>query len=252
LGCDNLDVIFSADSLNSNWSYLWNFGDGQTSQQWGVSGYQFMQSGCYDISLTLTSSNGCSSTLTETNAICVIDNPVASFNVNNQVISTLEPIVTFNNTSYDATSYVWQFGDNTTSIVENPIHQYPADPALYEVILIASNNIGCVDTAIMSILLYQELELFVPNTFTPNDDEYNQVFLPVLTDGFKESSYVLNIFNRWGELIFESHDYKIGWDGTYGDQIFECQTGTYTWKISVEVLQTGERKLFHGHVNLIK
>ena len=252
LGCGNLDVIFSADSLNPNWSYSWNFGDGQTSQQWGVSGYQFMQSGCYDISLTLTSNNGCSSILTETNAICVIDNPVASFNVNNQVISTLEPIVAFNNTSYDATSYLWQFGDNTTSIVENPIHEYPADPALYEVLLIASNNIGCVDTAIMTILLYQELEIYVPNTFTPNDDEYNQVFLPVLTDGFKESSYVLYIFNRWGELIFESHDHKIGWDGTYGGQLFDCQTGTYTWKISVEVLQTGERKLFHGHVNLIK
>ena len=90
----------------------------------------------------------------------------------------------------------------------------------------------------------------MPNTFTPNDDEYNQVFLPILSEGFKDSSYKLLIFNRWGELIFESYDYKTGWDGTYGGVM--AQDDTYTWKISVELLQNAEIKMFHGHVNLLK
>ena len=60
------------------------------------------------------------------------------------------------------------------------------------------------------------------------------------------------IFNRWGELIFESHDASIGWAGTYGADGHVCQEGTYTWKIEVKTAATGERKSFVGHVNILR
>jgi gliding motility-associated-like protein len=92
----------------------------------------------------------------------------------------------------------------------------------------------------------------VPNTFTPDGDEYNQTFKPVLTEGFKKDSYKLMIFNRWGQVVFVSEDYNIGWDGTYGSNRNISQDGTYTWKIEVTELQSGEVRKFIGHVNLIR
>ncbi len=250
ISCEMLEVVFTSDTINSNWSYIWDFGNGDYSYQNGVSAYQFTNSGCYDISLSVTNNYGCQSSQTINDAICILKKPDASFTVDNQILSTLEPIAVFHNTSTNSQNFIWDFGDNTTSIVENPIHIYLGNPANYDVILVASNNIGCVDTARINILLFQDLKLYVPNTFTPNDDEYNQVFLPILSEGFKDSSYKLMIFNRWGELIFESYDYKIGWDGTYGGVM--AQDDTYTWEISVELLQNAEIKMFHGHVNLLK
>jgi gliding motility-associated-like protein len=92
----------------------------------------------------------------------------------------------------------------------------------------------------------------VPNTFTPNDDEKNQTFYPVLSQGMKRTYMEFYIYNRWGELVFESHDPSYGWDGTYGPDALDCPIGTYTWKLKLETLQTQEILNFHGHVNLIR
>ena len=94
------------------------------------------------------------------------------------------------------------------------------------------------------------LVFFVPNTFTPDNDEFNQYFKPVLSKGFKSGTYHLTIFNRWGQIVFESFNPSFGWDGTYNGK--HCQDGTYIWKISVDEERTGENRLYHGHVNLIK
>ena len=97
------------------------------------------------------------------------------------------------------------------------------------------------------------LILYVPNTFTPDGDDYNEVFLPVLTSGFDPENYVLFIYNRWGELIFESHNHLVGWDGTYGvGHKFPVQDGTYTWKIIVGEEDSRAKHTFHGHVNVLR
>jgi gliding motility-associated-like protein len=180
------------------------------------------------------------------------------------IVSSLTPEVQFFNSSLFADSYLWEFGDGTTSQTENPSHLFPSDPATYVIILTASNNVGCQDTAALSVTIWQDLAIYVPNTFTPNDDEYNRYFQPVLTDGFKKESYHMTIFNRWGEIVFESYDLEYGWDGSYNWNPHEicdkdihrrevtCQDGTYTWKIEVTELQSGEVRKFIGHVNLIR
>ena len=255
LGCGVLDVVFSADVIDPNLTYLWDFGNGQGSQQLGVSGEQFTEAGCYDISLEVTSNTGCASTFVDIDAICVFENPIAAFSADNQVFSTLvSPIVEFNNESQYATNYLWDFGDNQTSITQDPIHNYSDNSDNYVVTLVASNELGCQDSASLIISVIQDIAVYVPNSFTPNDDEYNQYFLPILTDGFKKNTYHFTVFNRWGEVVFESYDELYGWDGNYGigGTTKKCQSGTYIWKISVEELRTGENKVYHGHVTLIK
>ena len=98
-----------------------------------------------------------------------------------------------------------------------------------------------------------DLLLYVPNTFTPDGDDFNEIFNPVLTRGFDPYNYTLLIFNRWGEVVFESHDHTIGWDGNYGGASGNrCQDGTYTWKLVVGSDDSKEVKEFVGHVNLIR
>ena len=264
LACGSLDVVFNALDLNPTWQYQWDFGDGASSNQFGLAGHQFVTNGCFDVSLVVTTPEGCTSNSTQLSAVCIYPEPMASFSIDDAVISSLAPDVTFFNTSVHADTYLWDFGDNTTSLTQNPNHLYPSDPATYVIILTASNLIGCQDTAALTITVFQDLAIYVPNTFTPDGNEYNQSFLPILTEGFKKETYHLTIFDRWGAIVFESKDYRFGWEGTYkfsehlpvknGFFIKDiiCPDGTYIWKISVEVLQNGETKEFMGHVNLIR
>ena len=116
--------------------------------------------------------------------------------------------------------------------------------------LTAYNEVGCFDVAVVSVSSIQSLVVYVPNTFTPNDDEYNQVFKPIISGAYKPNSYHLTLFNRWGEVVFESSDPNYGWDGMYGNE--RAQFGTYTWKLSLDALQSGETKNYHGHVTLLR
>ncbi|MEJ6797394.1 MAG: PKD domain-containing protein, partial [Crocinitomicaceae bacterium] len=255
VGCEVLDVLFTAQESNPNWNYSWDFGNGNSSQQFAFAGHLFDSVGCYNVSLTVESNDGCIASYTENNAICILENPIAAFTANNQIFSTLEPAyVQFTNASVFADNYYWQFGDYTNSIIENPNHEFFDVPNNFVVTLTASNHIGCQDTATMIISVIQDIALYVPNSFTPNGDENNQSFKAVLSSGFKPGAFQMLIFDRWGELVFESFDENAGWDGTYGAGPYgrECQIGTYTWKITAIVLATGETKLFVGHVNLIK
>ena len=265
VACSSLNVTFNALDLNTNWSYNWDFGDGTTSTQYGIAGNLFNTNGCFDIGLTITTPDGCVSNTIQNGAVCIYPEPVAAFSMNNTVISSLNPEVIFYNSSINADNYYWNFGDNSSSIVEEPVHNYSDGPATYTIILTASNQIGCVDSAVMNVTIFQDLTIYVPNTFTPNQDEYNNVFLPILTEGFKKDSYHLTIYNRWGEIVFESYDSEVGWDGSYYGIptrrfIFPsdrkstqeiCQDGTYTWLIEIQELQSAEVRKFIGHVNLL-
>ncbi len=91
---------------------------------------------------------------------------------------------------------------------------------------------------------------FVPNTFTPNGDELNNVFQPIFTFGYDPQNYSFYIYNRWGELLFESHDTKIGWDGAYGDK--QVENDTYIWKLEFKEKLKENKHLKVGHVNVFK
>jgi gliding motility-associated-like protein len=100
----------------------------------------------------------------------------------------------------------------------------------------------------------EELVFFVPNTFTPDNDDYNEVFKPVFYSGFDPYDFSLLIFNRWGEIVFESRNAEVGWDGSYGsnNEIEMVQDGTYTWVIRYRISENKGYRKATGHVNLIR
>lgn len=181
--------------------------------------------------------------------------PVAGFIPSDYELSNLDTEVQFTNTSSNgAVTYVWDFGDESvTSNEENPTHVFPDEESGgYVVTMIAFTPLGCSDTITIPIQVWEELIYYIPNTFTPDGDEYNQTFQPVFVSGYDPFNYHMWIYNRWGELIWESHDDSVGWDGTYGSDGRKVPQGTYTWKIEFKVEKNDERKMDSGHVNIIR
>lgn len=251
IGCGELNATFFA-FYQPDANYTWNFGNGQTSNQVGNVTNYYDTEGCYTISLSVTSVDGCVSQSVLSDYVCVYDYPIASISAQPLEVNSLDPQVQFYNNSQNAISYMWQMGDGTTSYDDNPTYTFSNWAADYNVILTAYNEIGCTDTASISIHVFEDLILYMPNSFTPNDDEENQVYYPVLAQGLKKDFIEFYIFNRWGELVFESHDPNVGWDGSYANQGRDCEIGTYTWVIRVKSLYDQDVIEFTGHVNLIR
>jgi gliding motility-associated-like protein len=154
------------------------------------------------------------------------------------------------NNSTDANSYSWDFGDGTTSSIANPIHEYPSSPGTYTIMLAANNASNCPDTAYLTVVIEDQLIFHVPNSFTPDGDEFNNMFEPVFYSGFDPQSYTLLIYDRWGEILFESHNVDQGWNGTYRDGL--VKEGTYVWYIQFKDSMSDKKRTYNGHVTLLK
>ena len=249
-GCSPLTVNFTNNSTGNLTNCEWSFSNGTNLNICGNVSQTFTAVGCYDVTLTVRTQEGCANTMTIPDYICVDPNPIADFSFDPKELSTVNWIANMTNSSIDAISYNWNFGDGTTSTEIDPIHSFPYDgPGTYNIVLFATNIEGCIDSIAKPIVVTEDLIFYVPNTFTPDHDDFNEVFKPIFTSGFDPFDYTLLIFNRWGEVLFESHDTDFGWDGTYGGK---TEDGIYIWKIIVKRKGIDKREEFHGNVNLLK
>lgn len=250
--CVPFTATFINASTNIGDSSVWYFGTDSllVVGDKPVVNYTFKEAKCYDVQFK-TSKNGCGNSLTKQQLICGNSTPIADFEIEPTTISALDPTVTFFNTSSpDATIFSWDFGDDKNSKEKNPKHGYFGKPQSYVVTLFASNTAKCTSQKSKLIDIIDEFIYYVPNSFTPDGDDLNNSFTPILYSGFDPQSYTLTIYDRWGEILFVSHDPEIGWDGTYGNNV--GLVGIYTWTIQVTTSLTKEVKKLHGHVNLIR
>ncbi len=250
-GCAPLQVTFT--NLSSGGSNcFWEFSDGTSDVGCGSVSHLFEDAGCYDVTLTTTTALGCVSDTQLMSVVCVFPNPLAQFYSSPAVMSELDPTTTMVNTSVGAVTYEWEFGDGGTSTLEEPTHDYSDAIANYTIVLTAISEHGCIDVAEATVTVEEELIYYVPNTFTPDGDGFNEEFKPQFTSGFDRDTYHLYIFNRWGQLVFESKDVDYGWNGSFAGEI--AQDGTYTWKIEFKSLDRDEPQLeaLTGHVNILK
>jgi len=195
---------------------------------------------------TVEISDGCGY-VKKWDTIFVYINPLdANFGVSGNLEE--EGQVFFNNNSIGGDAYYWDLGNGISSTYENPSTVYYVAQN-YSVMLIAYNNEGCVDTTLLVIEIKPIYTIFIPNTFTPDGDEFNQTWRPFIR-GIDIYDFELFVFNRWGEVVWESHDPEIGWDGTYNGKL--VPVGGYVWKTSFKMLRNDERKMYHGTVNVIR
>ncbi len=175
--------------------------------------------------------------------------PVADFTFSPEKPVENEDEVVFTNTSQgeELNSFNWFFiaNGNYSSATKNTSYLFSTD-GNYPVALISQNKWGCSDTVVKSVRVEIAFSIYIPNVFTPNNDNLNELFKPVMR-GVK--LYHFAVFDRWGALLFETNDPNIGWDGTYKGQL--CKSDIYVWTISVSGTN-GEQKKLKGHVTLNK
>jgi PKD repeat protein len=214
-------------------TYTWNLGDGTTTTT-PAPAHSYFNAGSYTVSLIVTSSLGCTDTLTLDSAINVFPQPVADFNVIS-LGTDLGNTYEFINTSTPGIAYYWDFDDGTYSDQFGPVHQFDAS-GNYHVSLTATTPQGCVDTALAYVNIELQAGLFVPNAMIIGNDGSAGLFFPI---GVGLAQYRAQIYDNWGNLLWESMALinsapSEGWDGRYKGEL--VPQGAYTWSIQATFL----------------
>ena len=247
VGCDPL-VVNLTNNSQEQFASSWTFGDGNDGDGNQIQ-HIFSGEGCYDVNLQITNSDGCSNDATYSDFICVLETPKAEIGLSPNYVGIASPDVEITNLTTGADSYSWSFGDSVVYNYFQPgLVTYPTYVSdQYYVSLIAYNDNGCLDSTFRIINFDNSLVIYVPNVFTPDGDEFNNIFKPIFAAPV--ASYNLKIYNRWGEILFESNDTEFGWDGTYDGTL--VQDGAYTWDILVTTFETRTYRK-QGTVSILK
>ena len=248
LACSSLQGTLSTQSIPGA-TYEWLIG-GMSVGNLSSINYNLSFPGCYSVSLQVDV-GGCSGSSTIPDYLCVEADPVASFSFVPGEFSAPSENVQFLNSTLGNNTYSWNYGDGTSSTQIEEIHNYSNTTQGYYVTLIVTSQAGCTDSLTQFIGYEEQLVYYVPNTFTPDQDEHNQTWKPIFTSGFDPFNYHLELYTRWGELIWESFDHSIGWDGTY-NEIIPVQEGIYTWVIDFHLKNIDDKKRLTGTVNVLR
>lgn len=260
VGCEPLQVTFNNKTLYGQ-TYEWDFGDGGSSNSENPT-HTYFNEGEYTVTLKVVGfPPGKTDQITKVNYIKVNKQPSADFITSTSKVFIPNDPVVFSNRSQNADSFRWEFGDGNSSTEESPTYMY-TEEGEFRVLLIAFTNEGCVDSTFAPTDVIAELEgrVQVPNAFTPNPNgsnggvvninpgagNFNDVFYAKVNG---TTEYELNIFNKWGELIFVSKDINIGWDGYYRDRI--APQDVYVWKVIVQFAD-GTRQVKVGDLMLLR
>ncbi|MEX2595297.1 MAG: gliding motility-associated C-terminal domain-containing protein [Salibacteraceae bacterium] len=187
--------------------------------------------GVYDVNVRLTTDSNCIDTIEiyVPRMITVKDTPVADFYLPNMSAGMFEPYFTLYDTSINALS--WQFSIENEPLTRSSKHDFAlADTGNYIISQLAWHANGCTDTLYKTIRVEPEYLTYIPNAFTPNQDGYNDIWLPEV---FVHDTYHLKIYNRWGNLVFETKDVHNGWNGHIRNNGKECPLGVYTYDIYI-------------------
>ncbi|MEX1187642.1 MAG: PKD domain-containing protein [Bacteroidia bacterium] len=245
-GCSPICVNFSFNPISAAAiaNYSWTFEDSYTAGE-SVPKHCFSESGFQDIEVQLEDVYGCKATLTAEGIVNVHPLPVAKFSYTPDEVDVMEPLFRFINESELADTYYWTFGDGNFSLIESPEHEF-SDTGSYNVCLKISTSFGCEDYTCEYLDVNPYPTIYAPNAFTPNGDGTNDIFNIKLT---YVKQFQLEIFDRWGELIFLSTDPDFGWNGTYKGN--PAQEDVYAWRLTyTNILKKSEQLL--GRVTLIE
>ncbi len=224
-------------------SWTWDFGDGHTSDLQNPL-HTYNTPGSYNVSLTVVSSAGCSNTSTQNAFVTAYLPPLSDFSFSDNNNGGFN----FTDLSTGALQWSWNFGDGNFSALQNPSHDYSTtQSAIYSLVtLVVSDQQGlCTDSSTRQVILH-EYTLYVPNSFSPNGDGLNDVFLPKGT-GIKEWELIL--YDRWGMELFTSKDLNTGWDATFKGK--KVQEDTYVYVIHATEFRGTQHQL-SGIVNVVK
>lgn len=229
--------------------YSWTFGDDGTSTAENPFHY-FSTPGTYNVGLTIYTTEGCIDTLylLKQDYITIHPSPVSEFEVDPIQTDICHAQITFSDQSQGASSIFYWFDDSTFFANQGNIVYNYVTSGWHRPMQIATNEFGCKDTSYRELYI-EPFIIYVPNTFTPDGDEFNNIFNAIYALEIHE--WEMKIYNRWGQEVYKTDDTEIGWDGTFKGTMM--QDGMYTYIIRyVSCEKPDAWQMLTGHVNMLR
>lgn len=248
-GCPGTTIDFGLDNASENGIYLWNFGDGSFSNQPRPS-HTFSKAGSYDVMLSHSAIGGGSiMNRPVSDPIVIYESPEAGFSQLKREFPNTVPSVHFENRSIGGKSYLWDFGDGSTSKEVHTDHVFKKK-GTYNVTLTVTNGKGCVDRTERTVRIENDYDLFAPKTFSPNSDGVEDTFIPeaLKTLGAKFNMSIMD--SATGRVVYETNDPARPWNGRVGNKGEACTVGDYVWMVEMSEGRNGGT--FHGQVRLLR
>lgn len=261
-GCEPYDFEFVPVFLNdkidpSSVDITWTFNDphsGNKTSKNLTAKHKYSFSGSYDLGVKLTTSEGCAFETNASSFVNVYEKPTAFFTTTpSDVISIHDPVMQFNNQSScaDEMRYIWDFGTNNPahkSYKENPAFEFPKDTGSFTITLTTISEHQCISEFTKDIYINPDIRIFVPTAFSPNqkgppETEYFSV------SGVNVKRYQITVWNRWGQIVYQSTDIDEVWDGKYSNRY--CQSGAFGYKI-LATSESDQEYIFTGVINLLR
>ena len=251
-GCEPFDVTLINQSTPAQFCF-WTVGNDVTAQGFSAD-ITDLQEGVYDVNLRVRTPHGCESDATVSDYLIVHPKPSANFEFGPQPTTLFDPKIQFKDlSSSNVIDWQWDFAGLGASTETNPSYVFPSDDSgSYDVELMVTSDMNCTNEVTYTVQIGAESNLFIPNSFTPNGDGLNDVFAPIGL-GIVPSEYSMVIYDRWGNLIYETTSLTRPWDGRIMNSTKMASNGSYVWKITAND-ETNENNKYDltGYINLIR
>lgn len=247
-GCPPLPVSFQNYSATETAaSYTWHFGDGSTSNA-ANPGHVYMVPGQYTVTLEMSTTGYCVQELasTQTAFIEVLPVPTAGFSIEPSLVDILEPLVQVEDLSSGAVQHYYNFGDGGSSTEPSGAYVFQG-AGVFNVTQTVINEYGCTATAQGEVGVNGTL-FYAPNSFTPNNDGLNDRWIPTATG---LAAYQCKVYDRWGEVVFETDDPATGWLGNVRGGEHYAPDGVYLYEVYLED-QLRLPMTYSGRIQLIR
>jgi gliding motility-associated-like protein len=244
-GCEPLCVQFLNTTPGTLNSLTWNYGDGTTGTM-NQTSHCYTSPGTYSVSISTSDMNNCSSSSTHAGMVHVFPKPHVAFTASPGFAVTPNQQIHFTDQSTGPTSWSWNFGGAFSSN-QNPVHTY-TDSGSYWVTLVITNSYGCKDSVKELVIVRKENAFLIPNTFSPDGDGKNDLF-EIKADAYPQ--FQIDIYDRWGVLVFSSNDITKSWDGKVMHTGREAVMGTYYYVLSLGS-PSSQTKNYNGFLTLFR
>jgi gliding motility-associated-like protein len=252
LGCTPAEIFFDNRSIPVDSTYLviWDYGDGTRDTGIISPTHAYSEPGTYDVKLQITSPIGCYIEATFPNWIRVSKSPTAGFSCDpDSALSIINNTVKFIDESQDGFRWFWDFGGLDASTLQNPTYTFQ-DTGVYRVLQVVTHPQGCKDTLSKIIDIRPEVRWFMPNAFTPNGDGQNDGFYGKgIINGI--SDFNMTIWNRWGEMVFETTNPTEQWNGRVKNTGGMSPAGVYVYLVTFTEPR-GKKLEYRGFSTLVK
>jgi gliding motility-associated-like protein len=255
--CTGEDLLMTLTGIPEDQidTVYWDFGDGNTISIEQSINYVYKDSGDFQIWTSILYIDGSFVDSIATRSLTISPSPEASFTMNNQNATLVNSTVKFFNQSTGAESYYWLF--DTTNMIgesfeENPAYTFPdKQPNEFIVMLVATSVVGCESFDFQKVTVLEDHKLYIPNSFTPNGDGNNDFFY-IQGKKIDTESYHLTIYDRWGQVVFDSTNLYERWNGSNNNGEFYVQSSIFNYSLVYRVIGSFDLKEITGSINLLK